>query len=69
MAVVVAVVVVEDILIRISKNMDISFRFLFYLIMTGDVINVVVEDISVVIVVMNNESKKDLAMDIGEFFH
>ncbi len=49
--------------------MDISFRFLFDLIMTGDVINVVVEDISVVIVVMNNESKKDLAMDIGEFFH
>jgi hypothetical protein len=29
---------------------------------------VVVEDISVVIVALNNETKKDLAMDIGEFF-
>jgi hypothetical protein len=39
------------------------------LIIVGDVINVVVEDISVVIVVLNNEAKRDLAMDIGEFFY
>jgi hypothetical protein len=35
----------------------------------GDVTNVVVEDISVVIVKVNNETKRNLAMDIGEFFH
>ncbi len=43
------------------------YSYVFFIV--GDVINVVVEDISVVIVVMNNEAKRNLAMDIGEFFY